>query len=89
MGSRPRPINLPSFNYHAKELGFFIRALIEPVQRLPVFIPEFSRKLDDGVCVVSGGIGEQFAQVIMIRYFQLVLDDYRPVAAQIVRQHVQ
>jgi len=82
-------VNSPRFNYHSKKLRVISCSLVQPIQRLPVFIAKIPYQPDRRVSIMPGRVGQQFAKVVMIGSFQLVFDYHWTVAAQVMGKHVQ
>src|ERR1039458_6999378 len=63
------------FELYSEEVGVGVSVLVEPGERLAVLVAEPGRDPHDGGRIGASRVGEQLAQVDVIRLAQLVLND--------------
>lgn len=73
-GGEEGVVYLPQLNFYEEEADVGIRMLIEPFYSLTMLITCPLDNPDDHFRALSGGVGNQFAQMVMICVLQLVLD---------------
>ena len=88
MRRRRRTSDTPQFDGDTEKLRFCVGTLVQPIQRLAVLVAEFPREPHNHVCVVTCGVGEQFSQMVVIRVFELVLNDNWPILVQVGCQNI-
>ena len=89
VAGRTRVVDLDRLDHDAEELGADVRALVEPVECLAMLVPELGSDPDGDRDIVARRVGQEFAEVVVVGRPQLVLDDHRPVAPEVVDEQVQ
>lgn len=72
-----------------EEPDSFLRVLIQPVERCAVFITKSGRAPHDRRRISAAGVGQQLAQMAVVRHFQLVLDNDGGSRLQIRADEIQ
>jgi hypothetical protein len=86
---RARSPDSQHLQLHAEEAGTFVRALVEPVDRLPMLLVEGRCDPHDQAGICAGCIGQQLTQVDVIRRSELVFDHYHRVPTQISTDEIE
>ena len=74
--------NLIQLDFTKEEPNFFIGVIVQPFDSGPVFLSGVFHNPDNDICRFSGGICNEFSQVVMVCIFQLVFDDDFSVCAR-------
>ena len=67
-------VDFPHLNDHTEELALVVGAAIEQIQGLSVLVSEIPRDPDHDVCVITGRVGEQLAEMRVVGRLQLILN---------------
>ena len=87
--SRFRLTDAPQLDHDAEKFRVFTSSLVKPIQSLPVFVSELPRQPHYDVSVITRGVCEQLAKMVVISRLELVLYYDRPILVQVGCQHVQ
>ena len=75
--------NAVELNFAEIESDIFVGMFIEPLDGSSVLFAGVFDYPNDDVCRFACGIGQQFAQMIVIAVFDLILDDNRAIAPRL------
>jgi hypothetical protein len=62
-----RLVDLKGFQFDREERNLLRRILVEPVNRLAMWLSKSRRNPHDDLRARAGGVGEQFAKVVVVR----------------------
>ena len=82
-------IDLYDLNGDSEEVCRTLGSLVQPIERLSVFLPNGAGEPDDRKGVETGGISEQLTQMIVVGRSHLVFNDHISTRSQILDQQIQ
>ena len=67
---------MPKFNLHKEKAKVGVGMLVQPFDGLAVFIAGALHHPYHHLCPLARGVGDEFAQVVVVRFFELVFNDH-------------
>ena len=68
--------NSPKLNLNKEEAKVVVGVLVKPLNRLTVLVTRMGDNPDYDLGALAGSIGNHLAKVVVIRFLELILDDY-------------